>query len=96
MGLAILKAAFASDTDPPDTLRADARDRAGTLSQKLADNYLCNLSVAEFHEACEHLLPEEMHGEAFLEKYGETVDTAHASRTRKVVCREGQSRTRHL
>ena len=76
MGLAILKADFASDTHTPETLSSAERDRAGNLSEKLADNYLCNLSVAEFHEACEHLLPAEMSGEAFLEKYGETVDTA--------------------
>lgn len=76
MGLAILKAAFASDTDVPDTPSSEGSDRTGKLSKKLADNYLCNLSVAEFHEQCEHLLPEEIHGAEFLEKYGETVDTA--------------------
>ena len=76
MGLAILKAAFASDTDTPDTSNSRDSNQAGNISEKLTDNYLCNLSVTEFHEVCEPLLPEEIHGEAFLEKYGETVDTA--------------------
>ncbi|MXY27289.1 hypothetical protein F4Y59_03880 [Candidatus Poribacteria bacterium] len=76
MGLAILKAAFASDTDTSDTPSSGDSDAVEKISERLADNYLCNLSVEEFHEQCEHLLPEEMHGEEFLEKYGETVDTA--------------------
>ncbi len=74
MGLAILQAAFASDTDTRHAPIPEDRDRHGKLSEKLADNYLCNLSVAEFHEHCEPLLPEKIHGAAFLEKYGETVD----------------------
>ena len=42
--------------------------------EKLKDNYLCNLSVEEFREHCEPLLPERMQGSDFLNKYGETVD----------------------
>ena len=68
MGLTILKDAFASD--------ADDSDPAHNISQALTDNYLCNISVHEFREQCEHLLPEEILGADFLEKYGETVDTA--------------------
>ena len=75
MGLTILKAAFAS---APDTNRAGSQEDSPTrnISEVLADNYLCNLSVEEFHEQCEHLLPEQMQGEEFLNTYGETVDTA--------------------
>ena len=43
--------------------------------KKLNDNYLCNLSVQEFREHCEPLLPEKLRGSEFLDKYGETVDT---------------------
>ena len=68
MGLTILKDAFASD--------ADDSDPAHNISQALTDNYLCNISVHEFREQCEHLLPKEILGADFLEKYGETVDTA--------------------
>lgn len=75
MGLTILKAAFGSDTIANASGdRTDAYTRK--ISEALANNYLCNLSVQEFHEQCEHLLPEEMHGEEFLKRYGETVDTA--------------------
>ena len=42
--------------------------------EKLKDNYLCNLSVQEFSEHCEPLLPEQMQGSDFINKYGETVD----------------------
>ena len=75
MGLTILKAAFASDTH---TNKSGSRSDSPTrnISEVLADNYLCNLSVEEFHEQCEHLLPEQMQGEEFLNTYGETVDTA--------------------
>ncbi len=76
MGLAILKAAFISDTDTPNISSSGDSNRVEKVSERLAGNYLCNLSVAEFHEQCEHLLPEEMHGEEFLEKYGGIVDTA--------------------
>lgn len=76
MGLTILKAAFASDTDTTGKSGSGERDRVRKMSEALADNYLCNLSVQEFHEACEPILPEQMHGEDFLERYGETVDTA--------------------
>lgn len=72
MGLTILKAAFASETE----VSAEEGDYAQKISDALADNYLCNVSVQEFHEWCETLLPERMHGEEFLEKYGEIVDTA--------------------
>ena len=75
MGLTILKAAFASDTHTTDMPDSEESDRARKISEALADNYLCNLSVQEFHEQCEHLLPEQMHGEEFLDRYGETVDT---------------------
>lgn len=66
MGLTILKAAFS----------AAAGSIARKISEALADNYLCNLSVQDFREHCEQLLPEQMQGAAFLDKYGETVDTA--------------------
>ena len=67
MGLAILKAAFASE--------AGRDSRKEKIREALSDNYLCNLSIAEFHEQCEPLLPEQMDGGAFLEKYGDTADT---------------------
>ncbi len=66
MGLTILKDAFAQDAEAP----------THNISEALADNYLCNISVHEFREQCQHLLPEEILGEEFLEKYGETLDTA--------------------
>ncbi len=69
MGLTILKNAFASEV-------SDESDPAHNISEALAENYLCNISVSEFREQCEHLLPEEILGAEFLEKYGETVDTA--------------------
>ena len=72
MGLTILKGAFASEAEPS----SDESDRARKISEALTDNYLCNISVQEFRDQCEHLLPEEILGEEFLEKYGETVDTA--------------------
>jgi L-arabinokinase len=68
MGLTILKAAFSSEAVEGSIARK--------LSEALADNYLCNLSVQDFREQCEHLLPEQMQGAEFLDKYGETVDTA--------------------
>ncbi|MCY3721198.1 MAG: hypothetical protein OXG97_03150 [Candidatus Poribacteria bacterium] len=68
MGLTILKAAFSSEAAEGSIARK--------LSEALADNYLCNLSVQDFREQCEHLLPEQMQGAEFLDKYGETVDTA--------------------
>lgn len=43
--------------------------------EKLNDNYLCNLSVQEFREHCEPILPQQMQGNEFLNKYGETVDS---------------------
>ena len=67
MGLTILKAAFSSETEEGSIARK--------ISEALADNYLCNLSVQDFREQCEHLLPEQMHGAEFLDTYGETVDT---------------------
>ena len=71
MGLTILKDAFASEVESS----ADENSPARNISEALADNYLCNISVDEFREHCEQLLPEEILGEEFLEKYGETVDT---------------------
>ena len=68
MGLTILKDAFKSSTDKSNETH--------NISEALADNYLCNISVSELRQQCEHLLPEEILGEEFLEKYGETVDTA--------------------
>ena len=65
MGLTILKAAFS----------AAEGSIARKISEALTDNYLCNLSVEEFRQHCEHLLPEQMQGAAFLDTYGETVDT---------------------
>ena len=72
MGLTILKAAFSSAADPD----AEEGSIARKISEALVDNYLCNLSVQDFRDQCEHLLPEQMHGAEFLDKYGETVDTA--------------------
>lgn len=51
---------------------------------KLETNYLCNLSVQEFHEQCEPLLPEQMRGDEFLEQYGATVDTVTQVEPEKV------------
>ena len=72
MGLTILKEAFESEAES-----ASDKDKHGRkIFEALVDNYLCNVSVQEFHEQCEHLLPEQMYGKEFLERYGETVDTA--------------------
>ena len=82
MGLTILKAAFSAEArhrvTPESEAGLDAVESriARKISEALADNYLCNLSVQDFREQCEHLLPEQMHGAEFLDKYGETVDTA--------------------
>lgn len=43
--------------------------------KKLEENYLCNISVKEYQEECEHLLPHRIRGSDFLSQYGETVDT---------------------
>lgn len=43
--------------------------------EKLDDNYLCNISVPEYNQHCEPLLPQEIRGNEFLNRYGETVDT---------------------
>ena len=86
MGLAILKAAFAAEAEPT----SEKGKSAQKISDALADNYLCNISVQEFHAHCETLLPEQMHGEEFLEKYGETIDTAtqvDPEKTYPVKCR---------
>lgn len=72
MGLTILKAAFSSEVD----LDSEEGSIARKISEALTDNYLCNLSVQDFREQCEHLLPEQMQGDEFLDKYGETIDTA--------------------
>ena len=72
MGLTILKAAFSSEAD----FDSEEGGIARKISEALVDNYLCNLSVQDFREQCEHLLPEQMHGAEFLDEYGETVDTA--------------------
>ena len=87
MGLTVLKAAFASEV-------SDESDRTHNISEALADNYLCNISVHEFREQCEHLLPEEMLGKEFLEKYGETVDTATQVEPRKLY--PVRSRVEHM
>lgn len=71
MGLTILKEGFTSEADAAEEGNPDRK-----LVEALADNYLCNISVQEFHEQCEPMLPERIQGEEFLEKYGETVDTA--------------------
>lgn len=42
--------------------------------QKLDENYLCEITVQEYQEHCEHLLPQLMHGRDFQNLYGETVD----------------------
>ena len=72
MGLTILKAAFASVAE---TASEEAK-YAQKISEALVDNYLCNVSVQEFHEHCETLLPQHIQGKEFLERYGEIVDTA--------------------
>ena len=71
MGLTILKAAFAAEPEAA----SQEENYAQKISEALADNYLCNVSVQEFRELCEPLLPEQMQGEEFLERYGEIVDT---------------------
>ena len=71
MGLTILKAGFAPEADASEESNPNRK-----LSEVLADNYLCNISVQEFREHCEPILPEQILGKEFLEKYGETVDTA--------------------
>ncbi len=77
IGLTILKAAFASDTVLVEESSGHKLDnQARKISEALADNYLCNLSVQDFHNQCEHLLPAKIKGKVFLERYGETVDTA--------------------
>ena len=90
MGLTILKDAFAIAS----TARSYQSEPARNISEALADNYLCNISVAEFSEQCEHLLPEEMLGKEFLEKYGETVDTATQVEPRKLY--PVRSRVEHM
>ena len=72
MGLTILKTAFASETEAA----SEESNYAPKILEALADNYLCNISVQEFREQCESLLPEQMQGEEFLERYGEILDTA--------------------
>ncbi len=42
--------------------------------KKLDSNYLCEISVQEFQEHCEHLLPQLIRGSDFQDQYGETVD----------------------
>lgn len=49
------------------------------LQQKLGlevlqENYLCRLSVEDFRKKCWYILPAQMKGEYFLNRYGETVD----------------------
>ncbi len=90
MGLTILKAAFASETE----VSSEAGNYPQKISDALADNYLCNVSVQEFHERCETLLPEQMHGEEFLEKYGEIVDTATQVDPKKIY--PVKSRVEHM
>ena len=43
---------------------------------KLNDNYLCHITLQEFQEHCLPLLPDEMKGSDFLEKYNDTDDKA--------------------
>ena len=43
--------------------------------EELEDNYLCKLSVADFRQKCWKVLPKQMKGKHFLDRYGETVDT---------------------
>ena len=92
MGLTILKVAFASEAKA-----ASEQDNAAQkISDALSDNYLCNVSVQEFHEQCETVLPEQMHGEEFLETYGEIADTATQVEPEKMVSCEKPSRTHDL
>jgi L-arabinokinase len=90
MGLTILKAAFASG--------AEASSEEGNYAQKisdaLADNYLCNVSGQEFNERCEPLLPEQIHGDEFLERYGEIADTATQVEPEKIY--PVKSRVEHM
>ena len=88
MGLTILKAAFASET------ASEEGSYAQKISDALAENYLCNVSVQEFHERCGPLLPEQMHGEEFLERYGEIVDTATQVEPEKIY--PVKSRVEHM
>ena len=88
MGLTILKAAFASEAS------SEEGSYAQKISEALADNYLCNVSVQEFHEWCETLLPEQMQGDEFLEKYGEIVDTATQVEPEKIY--PVKSRVEHM
>lgn len=88
MGLTILKAAFTSEAASGEA------NYAQRISDALADNYLCNVSVQEFHEQCEPLLPEQMHGDEFLERYGEIVDTATQVEPEKIY--PVKSRVEHM
>ena len=92
MGLTILKAAFASVAE---TASEEAK-YAQKISEALVDNYLCNISVQEFHEHCENLLPQHIQGKEFLERYGEIVDTATQGSTRKNISCEEPRRTHDL
>ena len=90
MGLTILKAAFASEAEAS----SEESNYAQKISDALADNYLCNVSVQEFHERCEPLLPEQIHGDRFLERYGEIVDTATQVEPEKIY--PVKSRVEHM
>ena len=52
--------------------------------EKLNDNYLCDISVQEYNEYCEPLLPQQMQGRDFVNKYGETVDSVTKVESDKV------------
>ncbi|RKU23763.1 hypothetical protein C6503_02495 [Candidatus Poribacteria bacterium] len=88
MGLTILKAAFASEA------ASEKGNYAQKISDALADNYLCNISVQEFQERCESLLPEQIRGEEFFERYGEIVDTATQVEPEKIY--PVKSRVEHM
>lgn len=48
------------------------------------NGYLCNISLEEFTQRFEHLLPESISGAAFLEQYGSTTDTVTTVDANKV------------
>lgn len=52
--------------------------------EKLNDNYLCNLTVQEFEEKCECILPVQIQGSEFLKRYGDTMDHVTAVDPAKV------------
>lgn len=67
MGYAII--AHALGLTNQDIIRSK---KLGTLPY---NGYLCNITLDEFTQRFEHLLPESIKGTTFLERYGETTDS---------------------